>query len=226
MNIPERYLDHLGPVAGELMIHWGNFLRERVNFNNPHSQIHAYNHCERVLYHALRIGEKIFGKDAREELSILAHAAIFHDTMRENDYCDVGHGWRSSLYYKMFCSENRPDISFFPESVYLMRYHDLMDSAGRDAICRTFPHEKERVMTLYAIFKDADALDRWRLGHRGLNAKFLRTDASKTLIEEARQLVRDTEDSIFLRELEKMVDHSLELQQKRSSSKTSSGNEL
>ena len=50
-----------------------------------------------------------------------------------------------------------------------MRYHDLDDKVGIEAIRKAFPENHERVEKLYAIFKDADALDRWRLGRWGLD---------------------------------------------------------
>lgn len=41
---------------------------------------------------------------------------------------------------------------------------------------------------LYQIFKDADALDRFRLGSDGLEVRYLRTDAAKGLYECAKTI--------------------------------------
>lgn len=41
-----------------------------------------------------------------------------------------------------------------------MRYHDLDDSKGVEAIRKAFGKDADRVVRLYEIFKDADALDR------------------------------------------------------------------
>ncbi|MDE6803505.1 MAG: hypothetical protein K2J29_02585 [Muribaculaceae bacterium] len=41
------------------------------------------------------------------------------------------------MYYEQFCRDNT-DISFYPESVYLMWYHDLDDAVGEAAIYEHF----------------------------------------------------------------------------------------
>lgn len=56
----------------------------------------------------------------------------------------------------------------FPEAAIIMRYHDRSDKPGEAAIRETFAESSERVRLLYHILKDADALDRWRLGRYGL----------------------------------------------------------
>lgn len=48
--------------------------------------------------------------------------------------------------------------------------------------------EAERKILLYQIFKDADALDRFRLGPDGLDVRYLRTDAAKELYEYAKMV--------------------------------------
>ena len=47
---------------------------------------------------------------------------------------------------------------------------------------------------MYRDFKDADALDRFRLGPWGLNESFLRTEQSRELVDFARELVDKTID--------------------------------
>ena len=51
-------------------------------------------------------------------------------------------------------------MTYHPETVYLMRYHDLDDSKCVEAIRKAFGKDADRVVRLYEIFKDADALDR------------------------------------------------------------------
>lgn len=169
---------------------WADFMYDSVSFNMPESEIHAAAHCERVLLYALIVGEEIFGDDV-DSLEILAHASVFHDTRREDEYLDTGHGARAAVYYERFCRDNE-GISFHPEAVYLMRYHDLDDSLGKEAICERFPEDSGRVLKLYAVFKDADALDRWRLGRHGLDPRFLRTDKARSLVDYSRRIVQET----------------------------------
>ena len=47
---------------------------------------------------------------------------------------------------------------------------------------------------MYHSFKDADALDRYRLGPWGLAPKFLRSEQSRSLMPFAQQLVNETID--------------------------------
>lgn len=190
MNILKTELEKLSPAVREKFLQWDNYMDRRVKFNMPDSLIHASAHCERVLLYALIMGEDIFGDDS-DTPDILAHASIFHDTRREDEYLDTGHGARAAVYYEQFCRDNT-DITFHPEAVYLMRYHDLDDKVGKEAIRKHFGADADRVLKLYAIFKDADALDRWRLGRHGLDPKFLRTQKSRTMTEFSRRIVRET----------------------------------
>lgn len=213
MNVPESELRKLSPVVRKLFLQWDDFMWQRVKFNMPESEIHAVGHCERVLLYALTLGEKIFGDDS-DALEILAHAAVFHDTRRQDDYLDTGHGARAAVYYEQFCKEH-PDITFHPESVYLMRYHDLDDSKGVEAIRKVFGEDSARVITLYDIFKDADALDRWRLGSKGLDPKFLRTSPAKDLTEYSRRIVYETIPADRLEKTEREVEEIIQRNNKK-----------
>lgn len=186
---------------------WRDVLYTDVDFNMPDSKIHSYAHTERVLLHALSIGHEIYG-DNSEMNEILAHAALFHDTRRQDDYLDTGHGARGAVAYKEFCLTH-PDFNFHPESVYLMRYHDLDDQLGIESIRKRFGADADRVLQLYAIFKDADALDRWRLGSLGLDPKYLRTDEAKARIDFAHNLVAATMSPEFLKYIDDLVKQTM-----------------
>ena len=73
-----------------------------------------------------------------------------------------------------------------------MRYHDCRDEQGKEAIPSLFEEQAERVQLLYQIFKNADGLDRFRLGPHGLNPEYLRTDAAVDLLGFAKLLVTMT----------------------------------
>ena len=213
MNIPQHLLNSLPAKVKELFLKWEPFMEQRVVFNRPDSEIHALGHCERVLLFALIMGYEIMGDDD-DALEALAHAAVFHDTRRLDDYLDTGHGARAAVYYEEFCRDN-PDIVFHPESVFLMRYHDLDDRLGRKAIREHFAEEPARALLLYDIFKDADALDRWRLGHNGLDPRYLRTEAARGLVDYARHMVAATLPSDLLDRVEKEVDRTIAAQGKQ-----------
>ncbi len=158
---------------------WCDFLENQVDFWLKTSDKHTKEHCGRVLLFALNIGE-IVGISEQEK-EILCHAAVFHDSRRQDDWYDVGHGRRAAEYYKDFCGKN--DLIFHPWTYCIMAYHDRDDTFGLKAM------ETEitgREVLLYQIFKDADALDRFRLGPDGLDVKYLRTEAAKSLYDYAK----------------------------------------
>ena len=66
-----------------------------------------------------------------------------------------------------------------------MAFHDRDDLLGEAALA-----EQENGVLLYHIFKDADALDRFRLGPNGLNVRYLRTAEGKSLYHYAEQFER------------------------------------
>lgn len=212
---PETDLADETPRVRELCDYWQRYMRDNVVFNMPDSPIHAMSHCERVLAHALSMAAELFEGD-EDAITALAHAAIFHDTRRQDDYLDTGHGARAAVYYKAYC-DSHPDLNYDERAALLMRYHDLDDELGVKAIERRWgidTPESRRVRAMYSIFKDADALDRWRLGRYGLDPKFLRTDAAARRVERARRLVEATVDPDLLRELDELVAKAYESQNK------------
>ncbi|MDE6090464.1 MAG: hypothetical protein K2G41_07155 [Duncaniella sp.] len=206
MITPSRFYESLPATARELFLKWGDFLWNDVTFNMPDSKLHAMGHCERVLFHALAMGVLEIGHDDMEALEILAHASVFHDTRRQDEYQDVGHGARAAVYYEDYCRQSDGAVTFHPEAAYLMRYHDLDDNIGREAIRKGFPDSYGRVEKLYEIFKDADALDRWRLGRWGLDVKYLRTDSARSLVDTARDLVNATMDPAVVAYYDRLID--------------------
>ena len=188
--VPQKLVRQLPPAVGEAYRLWADYMYEQVPFNMPESEIHSTAHSERVLLYALLLGDKLLPGDAAA-LEVLGHAAIFHDTRRENEWTDRGHGARAADFYEAFCREHA-ELTFHPESACLMRYHDRRDERGTEAITTLFAEQAERVQLLYHIFKDADGLDRYRLGPRGLNREYLRTDESLDLMGFARGLVAMT----------------------------------
>lgn len=184
---PSKLIRQLPPIVGEYYRKWAAYMYEHVPFRLADSSIHSHAHCERVLLYAMMLGDKLMPGD-EAALTILAHAAIFHDTQRYDEWADVGHGARAAVFYKEFCRTHK-EVVFMPEAVYVMGYHDRDDRVGREAIQRDFSAQEERMLLLYSIFKDADALDRWRLGRRALDINRLRSDEAVALAGFSRKLV-------------------------------------
>lgn len=119
MIVPSDEISRLSSTVKALFLRWTDFMYSRVRFNMPDSKLHATAHCERVLLFGLLIGEKQF-PDNSTAWEILAHASVFHDTRRFDEYLDTGHGSRAADYYRNFCG-NTTDICYHPEAEYLMR---------------------------------------------------------------------------------------------------------
>lgn len=148
------------------------------------SEIHGRLHSARVLIHTLFLS-KMKGLSVADR-NVLCNAALWHDTGRKNDnYCEE-HGYSGYTNYKNDCmsaSEKPDDIVSF-----LIKYHSRSDADGYKEISTNpiLKAQKERVTMLYNIFKDADALERVRLGIRDLDVNQLRCPESHSLTLVAR----------------------------------------
>ncbi|KOR87064.1 hypothetical protein AM233_25810 [Bacillus sp. FJAT-22058] len=176
------------PVCQPIKKHyelWYKFMDENVEFWLPDSEWHTKAHSARVLLMALLIGHQKGLSD--EELEKLGMAAIFHDSRRLDDGIDKGHGGRAAEYYKEYCHAH--DLSYETQTYYITYYHDQDDSLGLSEIAKS-PVISERGVLLYQIFKDADALDRFRLGPDALDVNFLRTEEARQLVDFAKYLLQ------------------------------------
>lgn len=149
----------------------------------------------------------------------LCHASIFHDTRRKDNYLDVGHGDRAADYYRDFCKEH--GIKYLPEVYATIKFHDRDDKLGEAYIRQEARKhslgpdsqgadgsgspaawdDTEGWLEVYRDFKDADALDRLRLGPWMLDVRYLRTPEAKGMADYAQRLVEATIDAETLREL-------------------------
>lgn len=198
----------LKPTTETLFKKWRQFLYDKVDFGTNESTIHGHRHCERVLFHALRLGEAIPGADNEKGLETLAIASVFHDSRRRNDYLDTGHGARAAAYYAEYVDKH-PDMAPADRTAALiMRFHDRNDDDGKKAIGRTFadPTGAARATLLYNIFKDADALDRYRLGDNALDTRYLRFGESQKMTDFAKEAVTATTPAATLNAISKEVD--------------------
>ena len=160
---------------------WYHFLEQGVQFSLSDSEKHTKEHCTRVLLFALLIADKM--DLSQKEREALCAAAVFHDSRRQDDWLDVGHGQRAADYYRDYCQTN--SLSFDNRVYLVMAFHDRDDVLGEAALT-----EQKSGILLYHIFKDADALDRFRLGPNGLGIRYLRTADGKSLYRYAEQFER------------------------------------
>ena len=170
----------------ERFVRWYEFMEKNVKFHMDDSELHTKHHCARVLLFALKITSE-YGLDD-EDTDALAWAAVFHDSRRQDDWLDVGHGQRAAEYYRDFCDRNG---IMADERVYrVMAYHDRDDVLG---ISQMEAGNLKNGVILYQIFKDADALDRFRIAPDALDTKFLRTEAAQNMVVFAKKFVQQTQ---------------------------------
>ncbi|HDS1367959.1 TPA: HD domain-containing protein [Stenotrophomonas maltophilia] len=173
---------------------WYDFMENNVEYWMADSPWHAKDHAARVLLLALILGHKK-GLD-NEGMDTLSLAAVFHDSRRVDDWIDRGHGERAANYYRERCRET--NIYIDAHAAFIMHHHDLDDRIGLAVIDRMYAGRAER-LALFQIFKDADALDRFRLGDDNLNVSMLRTEEAPTLIEFSKQMLQQSRNELNAR---------------------------
>jgi hypothetical protein len=169
----------------EIFMEWYTFMETRITFGNFVSVLHTKDHCARVLLYNLKMAHRAGLND--DGVTVLCKASVFHDSRRQDDTRDVGHGARGAENYRSFCKRG---LVGFDERVYLiMAYHDRDDELGKEAF-----RDKglSSAIHLYDLFKDADALDRWRISPTALDTRYLRTPWSGPLVQYAKDLVKET----------------------------------
>ena len=98
--------------------------------------------------------------------------------VEKNDSFDSGHGFRSAKIMQksqLLTAWEKPKKHICS---LLVKAHDLPDKEGYQLIQNSKPSmDSGRVLLLYKILKDADALDRYRLGgyRTEFDFSFLRT---------------------------------------------------
>lgn len=211
MNIPKDILNKVPDNVAGLFLQWDKIMENDVEFwpLPGDFDVHTKSHCERVLLLALLIGSKRCL--TQWQMTALCHASIFHDSRRKDNYMDTGHGDRAAEYYKEYCRQN--GMKFMPVAYAAIKFHDRDDKLGEDFIKQEAGRHEDAETSeeqtaakwteVYHDFKDADALDRLRLGPWALDVRFLRTEEAKGMVDFAQELVVRTIDPV---ELKKVMD--------------------
>ena len=155
------------------------------NFNvseqqfDRHSDLHGVMHTYRVMLHVLRLG---IATGHIAEAKSAFFAAYIHDMARKSDgYC-IQHGADAAIYklpnYEHFFIENGAKPTDIPTIGKACTWHSL-----NKELINTDPDWKT-----VALLKDADALDRLRLGDHHLDVSYLRFKETHDHIKFAREL--------------------------------------
>ncbi|MBK6345179.1 MAG: hypothetical protein IPN08_04950 [Bacteroidales bacterium] len=162
----------------EYNIRFADFNLNESQFDHP-SNLHGIMHTYRVMTHVLRLG-LLTGYISEARLAFFA--AYIHDMSRKHDgYC-TSHGTEAAnhklpLYKDLFIRNGatEPDLIIIGKAC-------TMHSLGKELP----PDDFQRIPV--AILKDADALDRIRLGADDLDPSFLRFGESHNCIVFGQQL--------------------------------------
>ena len=148
------------------------------------SGIHGVGHVRRTLLLSLLMSD--FDKLSIQHTLILAYASVYHDIGRTHDGVDYYHGYASYekvLEHGLLNNHEANEVYTIKE---LIERHAISDKKAFSF--ETLDEAKrDEVQFLLRYFKDADGLDRVRLGD--LNAKYLRTDTAKRLTLVAQQIL-------------------------------------
>lgn len=149
------------------------------------SRVHGSGHIHRVLLFAALIA---WQEDLPEDLTRqLFRAAAYHDVGRTFDGYDLDHGARSAQRLAELTGQTGDALAELQAAVTA---HALPDARLEETVTSFHPADFDRAVELTRLLKDADNLDRVRLGD--LKVKFLRHESAQGLADFAlRLLARD-----------------------------------
>jgi HD superfamily phosphodiesterase len=155
----------------------------KEKYFDHHSEVHGISHTYRVMYHVLNIG-RLAGLN--HEIKLAFCAAFIHDMARKHDgYC-IEHGvWSTKSKFPLFSKlflETGVDSEGLKAIKLAVSNHSIRHEIRKD----------HPFSTTVALLKDADALDRIRIGENNLKPEYLRFPVSLTLIDFAKELYHRT----------------------------------
>ena len=145
------------------------------------SRLHGQSHVARVMVHALRLIE---ATGWEHEAARLWAAVYLHDLERTHDGRCLRHGadaverWQTQLPLQLHIMSGGVMEADYPAIAHAVEVHCRPDSDEPDRDHADWP--------LVALLKDADGLDRVRLGD--LNPTYLRLPQSREMVEFAQKL--------------------------------------
>jgi hypothetical protein len=151
----------------------------RPEYFDQQSNLHGINHTYRVMYHCLELGE---AENLIAQAKLAFMSAFIHDMARCHDgFCTV-HGARAA-------KDKLPAfINLFMDSGASEAEVALISSAVFNHSLPYEMPETDPAAAVTSLLKDADALDRIRLGEDNLRPEYLRFKQSHSLIAPAKEL--------------------------------------
>lgn len=136
------------------------------------SKMHGLGHIERtILQGGFCAMEE--GLD-RPDTELLLLACSYHDVGRQNDWVDDLHGHRSAQRIGAITGRTGEDLKLLQGAVDA---HSRREPALRPTVEGYAPADPDRAILLAQLLKDADGLDRVRIGD--LDPSYLRKESSR-----------------------------------------------
>jgi hypothetical protein len=152
------------------------------------SMLHGIRHTYRVMTHCLILGEAL---EMERERRLAFCAAYVHDMSRLHDgYCTAHGEWASSNKLPVFTD------FFLSQGLNFFELEEIAAAVKNHSEGFDLKPEHEFYKTT-ALLKDADALDRIRLGDNNLDVSFLRFNISHSFIPFAVELYRQSEAALI-----------------------------
>lgn len=146
---------------------------------------HGFLHNERVSLFAFYLSEQL--QLSFRDIQLSLYAALYHDIGRSNDGEDEYHGLASANKLELL------NLDVTDEELNILKTiitcHSLPDERFETIARKNNVQDINRTTTLFKILKDADALDRVRLGYPYIIMDMLRNELSLKLIPLAYQLI-------------------------------------
>ncbi len=140
------------------------------------SAVHGEGHIERVMILGALLA--MLEGESRENTVLLMDMCSYHDTGRVSDWLDEFHGSRSCFKLEELTGREGEELKMTMAGV---EAHSRKDGDMDSVIAKYMPDDFDRAKRLALLLKDADGLDRVRIGD--LDPRFMRTEAAKTLTE-------------------------------------------
>jgi HD superfamily phosphodiesterase len=145
-----------------------------------HSWVHGVSHTQRVHIHAQRLADALGWNAGDTDLALFA--ALWHDIGRTDDGIDDAHGARSAARSGRLGLTRGLAPADAEAVLFAVRFHCLPDHVGRASSAELTLPGDARALRLLWLLKDADALDRVRLGEQA-DPHVLRHDAARHLLK-------------------------------------------
>jgi len=158
---------------------------DRPDGSNGADGIHGVAHTRRVWIHAQEIAEEL--ELAEWEREALHYAALWHDIGRTHDGADYYHGAKSAGKVVGLGLHDEVEPWLLETVLHAVTHHCGSEPHGEAAL--KWLTDPDAGLRIFRVFKDADALDRVRLGSHNLDVSFLRFEESRQRVGRAWKLL-------------------------------------